>query len=99
MPGPPLFIADGAGSGRQLVLFLADNFRKVTGLSPIQYQKAGCELMLADKENAIGAAFKAGFGSATRFTREYRRPWPVACARHPRLISRLRAQSATGADG
>lgn len=76
------------------------HFKQATSLSPIQYQKkirlrAARQLMLAEEENAIGAAFKVGFGSPTQFSREYKRAYGLPPARD---IARLRAAGARNAE-
>jgi AraC-like DNA-binding protein len=54
------------------------HFREVTTMSPIQYQKRlrlleARRLMIDEGETAEGSAFKAGYRSASQFSREYSR--------------------------
>jgi AraC-like DNA-binding protein len=54
------------------------HFRKVTTLSPLQFQKRlrlyeAQRMMLADDKDAATAALKVGYESATQFNREYKR--------------------------
>ena len=53
-------------------------FKKVTTLSPLQYQKRlqlheAQRLMLLEGQSAAGAAYAVGYESATQFNREYKR--------------------------
>lgn len=55
-----------------------ENFRAVTSLTPLQYQKQlrmieARRLMLAEGINAANAAFAVGYESVHQFTREYKR--------------------------
>ena len=54
------------------------NFRSVTAMSPLQYQKQvrlqeARRLMLAGAGDAATTAFQVGYGSASQFSREYAR--------------------------
>ena len=54
------------------------HFRKVTSVSPIQYQKnlrlhEGKRLMIAENETVAEAAYAVGYESPTQFSREYKR--------------------------
>jgi AraC-like DNA-binding protein len=71
------------------------HFKHVTGMSPLQYQKAirleeARRLMLAHAVDAKGAASEVGYQSASQFTREYARHFGSAPKRD---IARLRAGS------
>lgn len=75
-------------------------FKAVTGMSPLQYQKSlrlqeARRLMLAAMLDAGQASRRVGYSSASQFTREYGRFFGSAPARD---ISRLREQGLTGAD-
>jgi AraC-like DNA-binding protein len=53
-------------------------FHKLTGLSPLQFQKRlrlyeAQRLMLLENRDAISAAFEVGYESPTQFNREYKR--------------------------
>lgn len=57
---------------------LHQRFRQLTGMSPLQYQKRlrldeARRLMLNERLDAAGAAFKVGYESPSQFSREYRR--------------------------
>lgn len=54
------------------------HFKKVTSLSPLQYQKQlrlleARRLMLAENSNAVNAAYQVGYESPSQFSREYSR--------------------------
>lgn len=54
------------------------HFKQVTSISPLQYQKRlrlyeAQRLMLAEAQNASGAALAVGYESPTQFNREYKR--------------------------
>ena len=70
------------------------HFKDVTGLSPLQYQKAlrleqAKRLMLAHAMDAKRAASEVGYQSASQFTREYARQFGSTPKRD---IARLRAE-------
>jgi AraC-like DNA-binding protein len=57
---------------------LHEHFRAVTGMTPLQYQKAlrlgeARRLMVVDSFDAATAAHTVGYASPTQFSREYRR--------------------------
>jgi AraC-like DNA-binding protein len=59
------------------------NFRALTGISPLQYQKQvrlqeARRMLLSSGDNAATAAFRVGYSSASQFSREYRRTFGVA---------------------
>jgi AraC-like DNA-binding protein len=54
------------------------NFVEVTGLSPIQFQKQirlqqSRLMLIAEGDDAASIAYRVGYGSASQFSREYRR--------------------------
>ena len=54
------------------------HFRKVTSVSPIQYQKnlrlhEARRIMISDNETVANAAYAVGYESPTQFSREYKR--------------------------
>lgn len=58
------------------------HFRKITSVSPIQYQKnlrlyEARRLMISDNETVANAAFAVGYESPTQFSREYKRHFGV----------------------
>lgn len=68
-------LARVAGMG---VSTLHRQFRALTGMSPLQYQKqlrlqAARQRMLAGGIDVTGAAYEVGYQSVSQFTREYRR--------------------------
>jgi len=71
------------------------HFKDITGMSPLQYQKAlrleqAKRLMLGHAMDAKRAASEVGYQSASQFTREYARHFGSTPKRD---ITRLRAQS------
>jgi AraC-like DNA-binding protein len=67
-----------AGIARLAVSTLHHQFRALTGMSPLQYQKQlrlqeARRRMLADGLDATSAAYEVGYESVSQFSREYRR--------------------------
>jgi AraC-like DNA-binding protein len=76
------------------------HFKRLTGMSPLQFQKRlrlyeAQMLMFSEDKNAEAAAFAVGYDSATQFNREYKRHFGESPHRD---IKRLRA-SVTVAGG
>lgn len=74
----PLHIEDLAGVARMGVSTLHHQFRALTAMSPLQYQKqlrlhAARERMLLAGIDATSAAFEVGYESVSQFNREYSR--------------------------
>jgi AraC-like DNA-binding protein len=74
----PLRIEELARLAHLGVSTLHRQFRALTGMSPLQYQKqlrlqASRHLMLAEGIDATRAAYEVGYQSASQFSREYRR--------------------------
>ena len=74
----PLRIEELAGMARMGVSTLHHQFRSLTAMSPLQYQKqlrlhVARERMLNDGVDAASAAFEVGYESASQFNREYSR--------------------------
>ena len=70
-----------------------EHFRKVTAMSPIQYQKRlrlleARRLLINGGETAEGAGFKVGYNSASQFSREYSRMFGSSPLRDARRINR-----------
>lgn len=68
------------------------NFRAVTSLTPLQFQKQlrlieARRLMLAEGVNASNAAFKVGYESVNQFTREYGRMFGLPPVRDMRAAT------------
>jgi AraC-like DNA-binding protein len=61
---------------------LHQHFKRITGLTPLQFQKQlrlqeARHLMTARGINAGSAGFAVGYGSPSQFSREYRRLFGV----------------------
>jgi AraC-like DNA-binding protein len=74
----PLHLEELAGVARMGVSTLHHQFRALTGMSPLQYQKqlrlqAARQRMLSDGIDATSAAYEVGYESASQFSREYSR--------------------------
>jgi len=74
----PLRVEELATMARMGVSTLHHQFRSLTAMSPLQYQKqlrlhVARERMLNEGLDAAGAAFEVGYESASQFSREYSR--------------------------
>jgi len=74
----PLRVEELAGIARMGTSTFHHQFRALTAISPLQYQKqlrlhAARDRMLIDGLDAASAAFEVGYESASQFSREYRR--------------------------
>lgn len=73
-----LRICDVANAARMSVSSLHHHFKRVTGLTPLQFQKQlrlqkARQMMIAEGINAGYAGFAVGYDSPSQFSREYRR--------------------------
>ena len=74
----PLHMEELAGVARMGVSTLHHQFRALTAMSPLQYQKqlrlqAARQRMLMDGMDASSAAYEVGYESVSQFSREYSR--------------------------
>ena len=74
----PLRVEELAGMARMGVSTLHHQFRSLTAMSPLQYQKqlrlhVARERMMNEGLDAASAAFEVGYESASQFNREYSR--------------------------
>jgi len=74
----PLHMEDLASAARMGVSTLHRQFRGLTGMSPLQYQKqlrlqTARQRMLMDGLDATSAAYEVGYESVSQFSREYSR--------------------------
>jgi AraC-like DNA-binding protein len=74
----PLRLEELAAAARMGMSTLHHQFRALTAMSPLQYQKqlrlnAARDRMLIDGLDAASAGFEVGYESASQFNREYRR--------------------------
>lgn len=73
-----LRIREVAGAARMSVSSLHHHFKRITGLTPLQFQKqlrlqAARQMMVAEGLSAGSAGFAVGYDSPSQFSREYRR--------------------------
>lgn len=88
----PLRMEDLADIARMGVSTLHHQFRALTSMSPLQYQKhirlqTARERMLMDNVDATSAAFEVGYTSVSQFTREYSRQFGMPPMRDVKLIA------------
>jgi len=74
----PLRMEELAATARMGVSTLHHQFRALTAMSPLQYQKqlrlqTARQRMLMDGMDATGAAYEVGYESVSQFSREYSR--------------------------
>ena len=80
------------------------HFRRVTSLSPLQFQKhlrliEGRRLMLSEEASPSEAALAVGYESISQFTREYRRMFSLPPARETKAARRSLTSSHQGVSG
>lgn len=86
-------VEDLAGRANMSPSSFHHHFKKVTSLSPLQYQKQlrlleARRLMLAENFNAVNAAYQVGYESPSQFSREYSRMFgasPIADIKRLRI--------------
>ncbi|MFD2329533.1 AraC family transcriptional regulator N-terminal domain-containing protein [Cohnella sp. GCM10020058] len=97
----PLRVEELAGAVNMSVSAFHKHFKRVTAMSPLQYQKTvrlqeAKRLMLTEAAPASEAAFRVGYESPSQFSREYARLY----GRPPMQdIQELREAAAVGASG
>lgn len=74
----PLRISEIAGSAGMSISTFHEHFKKVTGLTPLQYQKElrlreARRLLLHEDIDVAGAGYTVGYGDASHFNRDYKR--------------------------
>ncbi|NJL80909.1 MAG: AraC family transcriptional regulator [Richelia sp. RM2_1_2] len=74
----PIQVEELAGLTKMSPSSFHHHFKKVTSMSPLQYQKQlrlleARRLMLAENSNAANAAYQVGYESPSQFSREYSR--------------------------
>lgn len=74
----PLLVADIAGEVGMSVSSFHEHFKKVTGLTPLQYQKQlrlreARRLLVTEGIDAAEAGFSVGYTDASHFNRDYKR--------------------------
>jgi len=77
------------------------NFRAVTAMSPLQFQKKmrlseARRLMFTEHKDASTAAFEVGYESPSQFSREYSRLFGAPPKRDIRSLDRMSASGASG---
>jgi AraC-like DNA-binding protein len=95
--GKPLRVEELAEVAGMAVSTLHHNFRALTAMSPLQYQKqirlqTARARMLADDVDAATVAFEVGYESASQFNREYSRLFgqpPIRDVRNLRSPARM----------
>jgi AraC-like DNA-binding protein len=98
----PLRMEELAGIARMGVSTLHHQFRALTGMSPLQYQKqlrlqAARQHMLADGIDATAAAYEVGYESVSQFSREYSRFFGQPPMRDIRALRESNVERSQGA--
>jgi AraC-like DNA-binding protein len=96
----PLHMEELAGIARMGVSTLHHQFRALTALSPLQYQKqlrlqAARQRMLMDGIDASSAAYEVGYESISQFSREYSRFFGLPPMRDVKSLRAANAAAAT----
>jgi AraC-like DNA-binding protein len=98
----PLRMEELAGIARMGVSTLHHQFRALTGMSPLQYQKqlrlqAARQQMLAEGIDATAAAYEVGYESVSQFSREYSRFFGQPPMRDIRALRESTVEGSQGA--
>jgi AraC-like DNA-binding protein len=93
----PLRVEDLAEQANMSTASFHRHFKAVTSMSPLQYQKqlrllTARQMMLAEKADAVQAAYQVGYESASQFSREYVRMFGAPPIRD---VERLRTAEST----
>lgn len=91
----PLSVADLAARAHMSASSFHAHFKRLTRMSPLQYQKRirllrARDLLARHAENVGGAARAVGYQSASQFSREYKRYFGVAPAREREALTTAR---------
>ncbi len=94
----PVRIEELAGSARMSCSAFHRQFKAITSMTPLQYQKnlrllEARRLLVTDAANVEAAAFQVGYESPSQFSREYSRMFGAPPKRD---IAGLRARAASG---
>jgi AraC-like DNA-binding protein len=95
----PLRVEELASVARMGVSTLHHQFRSLTAMSPLQYQKqlrlhVARQRMINEGLDAASAAFEVGYESASQFNREYSRFFGQPPARDVKARSLIGSQAA-----
>jgi AraC-like DNA-binding protein len=98
----PLHMEELARVARMGVSTLHHQFRALTGISPLQYQKqlrlqAARKRMLTDDIDATSAAYDVGYESLSQFSREYSRLFGQPPMRDVKALREARVESMSAA--
>ncbi len=98
----PLRMKELAGIARMGVSTLHHQFRALTGMSPLQYQKQlrlqeARRRMLTGGVDATSAAYEVGYESVSQFSREYRRLFGQPPRRDVRSLRNLKVEAVDAA--
>jgi len=87
----PLRVDDLAAYSRMSATAFHAHFRKLTAMSPLQYQKwlrlqEARRLMLAERMDVAQAAYQVGYASPSQFSREYRRLFEISPSQDAKIL-------------
>ena len=90
----PLHITNLAGLANMSPASLHRQFKAVTAMSPLQYQKQvrlqeARHIMVSRSVNAAAAGYAVGYGSPSQFSREYHRMFGVPPRQHTNQVRSL----------